>query len=314
MRPMLLVILLLPAGTALAWDNPGEASPKAREDQKADGPVPLDFLKPTDGQERYRWVVGEAGDKDKADGRGDRAAIEIHGEAGQTLTPIVEVRNPPVESHLYVVRGRIKYENVVGDAYIEMWNDFGGRGAYFTRTLGGVGPMRSISGTSGWRDIGLPFTAEPGMKPERITINVVMPGGGTVFLSPLTIETLRDGADSDVRAGGTDSSAWWSPWQAGLVGGIAGSALGVLGAIVGVLAGLRRAQTLVVSLLVAGIGCGACCLLGGLVALCLSQPFFVTYPLLLLGGLATVVLGVNLPTILRRYREEELRKMAALDA
>lgn len=275
----LLILLLVPVRGAIATD----------------GPARLPFAAPEAGQESYRLV-------DQKGSGPDQAAVEIHGEAGQTLTTIVQVDNPPVASHQYVVRGRVKYEDVAGTAYLEMWSDFGAQGAHFSRTLGEVGPMRLITGTSNWRDIELPFFAEPGMRPARITINVVMPGKGTIQLSPLTLQSL----DS--------ASAWWTPPQGGLVGGIGGSVLGILGGAIGFLASRRRGRTVVMSLIATGLACGACFLVAGVIALCLRQPFFVVYPLLLLGGITTVVLGFNAPTILRRYREEELRKMAALDA
>ena len=148
----------------------------------------------------------------------------------------------------------------------------------------------------------LPFTAEPGLKPARLTINVVMPGRGTIIVSPLTIQS------------NTSAASWWSSPQGGLVGAVGGTALGILGAAIGILASLKRSRTVVVSLIATGLACGGSLLVAGVVALCLRQPFFVAYPLLLLGGIATLVLGLNAPTILRRYREEELRKMAALDA
>ncbi len=272
-------MLLLRAGAVLAMDDP----------------VTLSFIPPAAGQERYRLVEGSATDT-------DQAAVEIHGEAGQTLTPVVKVDNPPVTSHHYVVRGRVKYEGVAETAFLEMWSDFGARGAYFSRTLGEVGPMRSITGTSGWRDFELPFFAEPGMRPEQLTINVVMPGTGTIVLSLLTIHSLEA------------SAAWWSAPQGGLVGGVGGSVLGILGGAIGFLASRRRARHVVIALIATGLAAGIFALVAGVVALCLQQPFFVAYPLLLLGGISTIVLGFNAPGILRRFREDEFRKIAALDA
>jgi hypothetical protein len=184
-----------------------------------------------------------------------------------------------------------------------MWNHFGSRGSAFSRTLGSGGTMKSISGDSDWREFELPFFAEPGMRPDRLTINVVMPGEGTIVVGPLTIQSL-DAA----------TSAWWTDQQAGLVGGIAGSLLGLLGAAVGTLSQWRKARVLVVALIATGLSAGIVSLITGIVALCLRQPFFVCYPLLLIGVIATAVLGGLTPRILRRYREEEFRRMAALDA
>jgi len=54
-------------------------------------------------------------------------------------------------------------------------------------------------------------------------------------------------------------------------------------------------------------------LVAGLVALGLGQPYAVYYPLLLFGGILTVVCGGLLPVIRRRYAEIELRRMTAMD-
>src|SRR5579872_34248 len=281
MRPtrFLLLMLLIPASVVLA----------------ADDEAVLKYLPPQPGQEGYRTISDGASEAGQTD-------VEVQGQAGQTLTPIVDIADPPVSTHRYCVRGRVKYENVAGTAYLEMWSDFGKNGAFFSRGLAEVGPMRAITGSSPWRDFELPFYAEPGMRLERLTINVVMPGPGTITIGPLTLGSLEA------------ASAWWSEPQGGLVGGLGGGALGLIGAAVGILASRRRARGVVMSLIAAGFGCGAFLVVAGIIALCLGQPFFVAFPLLLVGGISTVVLGGLAPSILRRYRADEFRRMAALVA
>lgn len=258
-------------------------------------PVPLPFLKPEVGNKQF--AAARAFERE-----GDAPGVVVRGETGQTLTPVLEVENPPVASHRYVVRGRLKHEDVKGAGYLEMWSDFGEKGAFFSRTMAAAGPSRSLIGTSGWRDFELPFVAEPGMKPKRISINVVLSGKGTVYLGPMTLGALPE------------DPGWWNAQQTGMFGGIAGGLLGLLGAAIGVLAGRCRAKPVVMTLITLGLVLGAVSLFGGVVALTAGQPYHVTYPLFLLGGIAVLVLGFNLPGILRRYRTEELRRMTALDA
>ena len=86
---------------------------------------------------------------------------------------------PPVTESRYLIAGEVKYEDASG--YLEMWNTFT-EGRYFSRTLGDVGLMAKLSGTSDWRPFMLPFNAEAGEIPERLEINVVLPGGGKVEL------------------------------------------------------------------------------------------------------------------------------------
>ena len=119
MRAMpLLILLLIPTKAVLASDDPADAARagEARERRIA-VPSTLPFIPPAPGQERYRLVEQNTSGT-------DQQAAEIRGAASQTLTPIVQVDNPPVESYRYVVRGRVKYENVAGTAYLEMWSDF----------------------------------------------------------------------------------------------------------------------------------------------------------------------------------------------
>ena len=59
---------------------------------------------------------------------------------------------------------------------------------------------------------------------------------------------------------------------------------------------------------------GVVCLVLGIVALVLGQPYAVYYPLLLIGVLAAVLGGVGIPVSRQRFAEAELRRMQALDA
>ena len=113
--------------------------------------------------------------------------------------------------------------------------------------------------------------------------------------------------------GGGATVAWWTNRQAGLIGGIAGSVVGVLGGVIGTLAGFGRARRLVLGLVAAMIIFGVACLLAGIVAVAMSQPYAVYYPLLLMGLICTLVFGLNYPMIRRSYAQRELRKMEALD-
>ncbi len=223
---------------------------------------------------------------------------------------ILELPSPPLSRPVYALTGQVRYTDVAGRAFLEMWNYFAG-GTYFSRTLATTGPMQLIQGQSDWRLFVLPFYGdEKTGRPHRLVINVVLPGRGTVFLENLKLVQYSTGENPlDV----TPAGAWWSETSGGLVGGLAGGLLGVLGGVIGVLAARARARSLVMGLLglmsligVSGIGLGAWALLAG-------QPWVVWFPLLLPG-----ILGTLLPTglrepIRRHYETVELRRMRIRD-
>ena len=127
----------------------------------------------------------------KLDGR-TVLKIENTNDAPLQVT-ILKIERPAITSTTYAVLGEIKYENVQGSGYLEMWNYFPPlspglpEGQYFSRTLGeaGSGPMGRISGTSSWRPFSLPFE-RTGMTnvPTRLEINLYLPGRGVVWLGP----------------------------------------------------------------------------------------------------------------------------------
>jgi hypothetical protein len=129
-----------------------------------------------------------------------------------------------------------------------------------------------------------------------------------VYLGPLR---LSDVGGDQGRAAGAPSSGQTSP--ANLLGGIAGALVGSVGALIGVLTAMGRARrvvTLAAATLVVG---GTLAFLAGIVAVARSQPSAVSYPLLLVGFIATVVPLSTMSTIRRRYQEIELRTMRARD-
>jgi hypothetical protein len=94
---------------------------------------------------------------------------------------------------------------------------------------------------------------------------------------------------------GQPASAWWGDRDAGWIGGVGGGVIGSLGALIGVLGGLGKARRFVVALTTTLIAVGALGMIVGLIALTLSQPYAVWYPLLLGGIILTTVCGGESP-------------------
>ena len=223
---------------------------------------------------------------------------------------IVTIENPGVTKLKYALRGKVRYGGVEGQGYLEMWNFLSDGGKYFTRTAGTAGPMKCLQGSSEWREFVLPFFMDrEGLSPNKLVVNVVLPGRGTVYLGPLQLMQYDQNENPLAVAG-----QWWSPRDAGWIGAILGTALGCLGALVGTLTSKGKARALVLGALKLTAVVGVALLAAGIAAITTKQPYHVYYPLLLLGLLGTVIpLGV-LKTCRKRFEEMELRKMAAMDA
>jgi hypothetical protein len=224
------------------------------------------------------------------------------------VLPLLTIDKPGVKNPRYVLSGYVRGEGIEGQAYLEMWSFFAGGGQYFSRTLAQSGKMASLSGTFNSRPFLLPFTAEPGMTPEKLAVNVAFPGRGTVFLARLTLEEL----DSDEYF--FSAGAWLTPRQISLLGGIGGSALGLLGALVGLLASRGQARSLVLALLKGMFAFGAVALVAAVVSVWLTQPPALLVTLFLLGVLCTALPAALLGKVRRQYEEREFRRMRALDA
>jgi hypothetical protein len=229
-------------------------------------------------------------------------------EAREARLEVVSLESPGISRYTYALRGQLRHEKVEGQGYLEMWSYFP-EGAFFSRTLGS-GPMKGLSGTSGWREFVLPFyNKEGGPHPLKLVVNLVLPGRGTVHLGPLRLVEYAPGEDPLTARG-----AWWADRDAGLIGGLAGCIIGILGALAGTLASLGRARGLVFGIMKSLLAAGVAALGLGLVAVGKGQAYAVYYPLLLGGAICAFVAALTLPGLRKRYEEIELRKMRSLDA
>jgi hypothetical protein len=235
--------------------------------------------------------------------------VVTHPEAQARTFPLLRLDRPGVTKARYALAGEVRYEGVEGTGYLEMWSGFGAKGRFFSRTLAPSGPSQGFSGSSPWRPFVLPFDATGAEAPlESLTVNLALPGRGTVHLGRLRL--LQYDAGEDAMAGG---GAWWGPRAAGLAGGIAGSVIGCAGALIGLLASRGKGRAIVLGLAKGMLVFGAAALALAVVALLRAQPYEVVYPLVLEGILCLVLPAYLIPVLRRRYDEVELRKMEARD-
>ncbi len=108
---------------------------------------------------------------------------------------------------------------------------------------------------------------------------------------------------------------WWSQQTGILIGSLGGAGVGVIGglygSLVGVFAPRGRLRGPLLGFHLALIVCGAIALIAGIVAVLMGQPYHVFYPLLLGGGIDTLVMGALYPVVRLRYRQAESRRMEA---
>lgn len=107
---------------------------------------------------------------------------------------------------------------------------------------------------------------------------------------------------------------WFDPMRfAWLPGTFLGVAAGVVGTLAGIYAPRGKAKGLVLGSVWALLGISVLLLIAAIVALAAGQPYGVWYGLGLAGLIGTLVLGMNAPMIVRRYRQAEARRIQAHD-
>ncbi len=250
---------------------------------------------------------------------GEGPAWQIrHTNSGPLEVRLWTVTNPSITNHFYAIRGRIAYDQVQGEGYLEMWNVFSPlreglpEGRYFSRTKAESGELGSLRGTSGWRDFVLPFDRTGTSNgPIRLEVNLHLAGPGVVRLGPLRLMAFS-GTPGPATAFGP--RAWWTPRMTGILGGTAGAVLGILGGILGSLSARGRARSFVLTSTQWLMGLGVVLMVAGLLAVAQHQPPHVWTALLFTGLLVTGIFGTNYRSIRRQFAELELRRMTALDA
>ena len=95
---------------------------------------------------------------------------------------LFEMENPGVEHCLVTYRAKLKTENLTGQAYLEMWCRFPGKGEFFSRGL-----AHAVSGSNGWASYETPFLLKKGEKPDLIKLNLVVEGAGKVWVKEVEL-------------------------------------------------------------------------------------------------------------------------------
>lgn len=205
----------------------------------------------------------------------------------------------------YTVRGQVRYMDVAGQGYLEMWSYFADGSRYFSRTLATEGPMAALTGTADWRAFELPLSLQGATGPERLGVNVVLPSSGTVEVSPLELVRL------DAEAAG--AGAWLSDRSIGVAGALIGVAAGIFAASIAWLVGHRRGRRFVLPAMTAAMAAGIGLIVLSVVGLATGQPPNIVLIVLVGGLVLAAAFGIAIPRTRRLYADAELRKMRAMD-
>lgn len=85
-----------------------------------------------------------------------------------------------VEDAQLIFKAKVKTD-LQGSAFLEMWVQVG-EGQYFSK-----GMNDPVTGKSDWKTIQTPFQFQKGQKPDKVTLNIVINGQGTVWIDDIVL-------------------------------------------------------------------------------------------------------------------------------
>jgi len=95
---------------------------------------------------------------------------------------LFNIENPSLDDCKLIYRARLKANNLNGRAYLEMLCFFKGQGEFFSRGLNSP-----LKGTTDWTTEETYFFLQRGQRPDRIKLNLVVEGKGTVWVDDISL-------------------------------------------------------------------------------------------------------------------------------
>lgn len=115
------------------------------------------------------------------------AKVKVEGASSLKITTqwpttvcLGEVAGPEIENAKLVYSAKVKTE-LDGTAFLEMWVQVGG-GQFFSKGMNDV-----VSQKTDWKMIQTPFMLQKGQKPEKVTLNLVINGKGTIWIDDIAL-------------------------------------------------------------------------------------------------------------------------------
>ena len=91
-----------------------------------------------------------------------------------------EVAGLNIENAKLLYKAKVK-SDLDGSAFLEMWAHVGG-GQYFSRGMNDI-----VSGKTDWKTIQTPFLFQKGQRPDKVTLNLVINGKGTIWIDDIVL-------------------------------------------------------------------------------------------------------------------------------
>ncbi len=95
---------------------------------------------------------------------------------------LFEVEGLNIDNVMLIYQAHLRTEDVKGQVYLEMWCQFADQGEYFSRGL-----QSPLTGSVDWTTASIPFLLKKGQRPERVKLNLVIDGVGTVWIDDIRL-------------------------------------------------------------------------------------------------------------------------------
>jgi hypothetical protein len=99
-----------------------------------------------------------------------------------TTVRLIETDQIDIEQARLIYQAMVRVERLEGRAYLEMWCSFPGAGEYFSRDL-----ATPIEGPTDWTREETWFFLKKGQRPDRIKLNLVVEGTGTLWIDDIRL-------------------------------------------------------------------------------------------------------------------------------
>jgi len=99
-----------------------------------------------------------------------------------TSIRLFEIEGLKVDNARLIYQAKVRTEEMVGRAYLEMWCHFPGKGEFFSRGL-----LSPLTGTTNWMTEETPFLLKRGEKPDLVKLNLVINGKGTAWIDDIRL-------------------------------------------------------------------------------------------------------------------------------